>query len=106
MEFAAGAHWMVKLRRDREQWLVEVTSELPLVATSERPGWESEAPRAAAAAGAAGIVEPCYDGENYYSVVAVVVAAGAGGEGKSLSLTGNSMTSLDDDVAVDHSSAN
>ena len=102
MEFAAGAHWMVRLRRDREQWLVEVTSELPLVATSERPGWESEAPRAAAAAGAAGIVEPCYDGESYYSVV----AAGAGGEGKSLSLRGNSMTSSDDDVAVDHSSAN
>ena len=99
MEDAAGAHWMVRLRRDRERWLVEATSELLLVATSEQHGWVSEVPRAAG-----GIVEACCDGESCCSVV--VAAAGAGGEGKTLSLRGNSMTSLDDDVAVDRSSVN
>ena len=85
----------MRLWYDHERQPVEVTFELQLVATSEQLGWESGAPHAPGAV----TVEPYYDGESYYSVV-----AGAGDEGKSLSLRENLMTSSDDDDAVGHSS--
>ncbi len=103
MEGAVGVRWAARLRNDRELWLlVAVTSEqLLLEVTFEQPGWESGALLVAGGGGGVGTAGTRHDGGDSYCPAAAV-DGGVGDEGNPLSL----MTSLDDDVAVDHSSAN